>query len=170
VSLSFSLKHLNLVIMASHPAPKPRMSDAERRAARGHTHDDLVTRTRGHIGKLIQKTVVRPTLVGQERTKRRFLDFLQILSKSDPSVLEELGCTDDTNVLKPGTYSICFQLVRLVLSKCFCFAVSLCRHYARIYRLPGRGEPRNAQRADHGFDAHKYNQSVPWHGEFCSIP
>ena len=82
------------------------MSDAERRAARGHTREDLVTRTKGHIGELIQKTVVRPTLVGQERTKRRFLDFFQILSESDPSVLEGLGCRDVVDVLKPGAYML----------------------------------------------------------------
>lgn len=92
--------------MASRPAPKPRMSDAERRVARGHTHEDLVTRTKGHIGKLVQKTVVRPTLVGQERTKRRFLAFLQILFESDPSVLAELGCTDVADVLKPDAYML----------------------------------------------------------------
>jgi hypothetical protein len=92
--------------MASRPAPKPRMSDQERRAARGHTHEDLVTRTKGHMGKLIQKTIVRPTLVGQARTKQRFLDYLQILSKSDPSVLSDLGCGDIADVLKPGAYML----------------------------------------------------------------
>ena len=118
---SFSLKHLYLVIMVSRPAPKPRMSDVERRAARGHTREDLVTRTKGHIGKLIQKTVVRPTLVGQERTKRRFLDFLQILSEGDPSVLEKLGCTDIADVLKPGAYMLPTRtsfIVKMLLFYC----------------------------------------------------
>jgi hypothetical protein len=92
--------------MPSRPAPKPRMSDAERRAARGYTREDLATRTRDYINKLVQKTIVRPTLVGQERTRQRFLNFLQILVQSDRSLLEELGCTEVADVLKPDAYML----------------------------------------------------------------
>jgi hypothetical protein len=44
--------------MASCPALKLNMSDVEHHAAKGHTHENLVTRMRDHIRKLIQKTVV----------------------------------------------------------------------------------------------------------------
>lgn len=84
------------------PPPKGRRTDAEVRAARGHNNSELHARTVSHIGRIIQREIVLPTIEGQARTRRRLQDYLKILQTEDEGFLEKLDYASISDILRPN--------------------------------------------------------------------